>query len=135
MNGHKRGHHLYWFCVLADQCMISSCISSLFLFVLVLQQLRLKWHKIAVRGNPYKVLPRHLMALKRVVKSRLKGASLKAKVKAKPTKTLSPLGPFEVGQIVALLNEGYTSHRTIAGKMTKADGVPGWPQGPKTFEK
>ena len=90
--------------------------------MLVLQQLRLKWHKIAVRGHPYKVLPRHLMALKRVAKSRLKGATLKAKVKAKPTKTLSPLGPFEVGQIVALLNEGYTSHRTIANKMTKADG-------------
>ena len=90
--------------------------------MLVLQQLRLKWHKIAVRGHPYKVLPRHLMELKRVAKSRLKGATLKAKLKAKPTKTLSPSGPFEVGQIVALLNEGYTSHRTIAGKMTKADG-------------
>ena len=35
---------------------------------------------------------------------------------------MAHLGPFEVGQIVALLREGYTSHRVIRGKVRKADG-------------
>eukprot|EP00973_Karenia_brevis_P077319 10740280-Karenia_brevis.AAC.1 len=56
-----------------------------------------------------------------------KGKAVKPRRRKVTKKTLSPLGPFEVGQIVALLNEGYTSHRTIATKVRKADGgVPGF---------